>query len=203
MMSKHSLKVLCETLPGALFFFTYAFKLQMTWGDKLYTPLQTATAVLIAAAVAAAAASVPILKRWPWVPLLTAATAAFFGGLTLFFDDENFIKMKPTVVNTLFALGLWLSVQFKRPAAGLILGEAVPLTPADMRLFTLRWACFFAAMALINETVRRFGDTDAWVWWKTWGGLLCGVPFMLSQWPLLQRGLAAAQQAQIDRGSHE
>ena len=146
-MSKHSLKVLCETLPGVLFFFLYACKVQLTFDGHTYTPLQTATMALMIGAVIAAAAAYIALKRLPAVPLFTAAAALLFGGMTLIWQDDSFIKLKPTVVNGLFAVGLWISVICKRPAAKLLLGDAVPLTPADTRLFTLRWALFFASMA--------------------------------------------------------
>ncbi|HYZ25286.1 MAG TPA: septation protein A [Geminicoccaceae bacterium] len=158
--------------------------------------LMAATAALIAASLIALLAAWVLERRVPVVPLVTAALVAVFGGLTLWLQDETFIKMKPTIVQLLFAAVLTGSVLLRRPVLKPLLGPMMPpLSDGAWRQFTLRYALFFAAMAALNELVWRTQSTDVWVGFKVFG--LSGLTFLfiLSQIPFVGRQARLAQAA--------
>jgi intracellular septation protein len=176
--------------PLAVFFVTY-----VTHG------LMTATGALIAASLAAFAAAWAMERRVPLIPLMTAAIVAIFGGLTLWLRDETFIKMKPTIVQALFALILLGGLALRRPLLKPLLGPMMPpMREAAWRQFTLRYALFFVAMAALNEVVWRTQSTDFWVTFKVFG--LSGLTFLfiLSQIPFVGRQARLAQ-ATAEAGS--
>ena len=156
--------------------------------------LMAATAALIAASLVALLAAWALERRVPLIPLVTAALVAVFGGLTLWLQDETFIKMKPTIVQALFTLVLLGSLAWRRPLLKTLLGSMVPpMSDAAWRQFTLRYALFFAAMAVLNEIVWRTQSTDFWVTFKVFG--LSGLTFLfiLSQIPFVGRQARLAQ----------
>jgi len=149
--------------------------------------LMVATAVLIAAAILALGLSMWRLRRLPWTAVITATVVAMFGGLTLWFSDETFIKMKPTIVQLLFAAALFGGLAFRRPLLKSLLGAAWPMDDAGWRRLSLRYAVFFVAMAGLNEAVWRTQSTDLWVAFKVFGLLGLTLAFTLTQLPLMQR----------------
>jgi intracellular septation protein len=150
--------------------------------------LMAATAAIIAASLLALSLAWTIQRRIPLIPLLTAAVVAVFGGLTLWLQDETFIKMKPTIVQALFAAILLGGLLFDRPLLKPLLGRMMPpLSDTAWRRFTLRYALFFIAMAALNEAVWRTQSTDVWVTFKVFG--LSGLTFLfiLLQMPFITR----------------
>ncbi|HEY7599024.1 MAG TPA: inner membrane-spanning protein YciB, partial [Candidatus Limnocylindrales bacterium] len=133
-------------------------------------------------------------RRVPLVPLITAAIVAVFGGLTLWLQDETFIKMKPTIVQAVFALVLLGGLAFGRPLLKPLLGAVMPpLSERAWRQFTLRYALFFVAMAALNELVWRTQSTDFWVTFKVFGLPGLTVLFVLSQIPFVGRQARLAE----------
>ena len=85
-------------------------------------------------------------------------------------QDETFIKMKPSIVQAVFALVLLGGLAFCRPLLKPLLGPVMPpLSERAWRQFTLRYALFFVAMAGLNELVWRTQSTDFWVTFKVFG----------------------------------
>lgn len=162
--------------PLAVFFVAYAS-----------AGLMPATAALIAATLVALALAWAFERRLPWLPLITASIVAVFGGLTLWLNDETFIKMKPTVVQALFAVVLLGGLAFGRPLLKLALGTAWPMDETGWRRLTLRYGLFFAAMAGLNEVVWRTQSTDVWVAFKVFGLIGLTLLFSLAQVPLMTR----------------
>jgi intracellular septation protein len=174
--------------PLAAFFLTYV----------LYG-LMAATAVVIGASLVAAIAAWVIERRVPLIPLITAAVVAVFGGLTLWLQDETFIKMKPTIVQALFAAILLGGLALKRPLLKPLLGAMMPpMSDRAWSGFTLRYALFFVAMALLNEVVWRTQSTDFWVSFKVFGLPVLTVLFIASQLPFISRHAARATRIQPD-----
>jgi intracellular septation protein len=151
--------------------------------------LMAATAALIVATVLVLGLSMGLQRTVPRLPLITAGIVAVFGGLTLALDDPAFIKMKPTIVQALFAVVLLGGLAFGRPLLKPVLGMAMPWTITDRgwRALTLRWGVFFAAMAALNEVVWRTQTTDFWVSFKVFGLLGLTILFALAQMPLMTR----------------
>jgi intracellular septation protein len=163
---------------GPLAVFLAAYYL---WG------LLPATAALMATTVAALGLSWAFERRLPLMPVVTAAIVLVFGGLTVWLNDDTFIKLKPTIVYALFAVVLGGGLALDRPVLQKALGAAVDIDDAGWRKLTLRFALFFAALALGNELVRRAVTTDLWVLWKVPGCLGLTIAFMLAQGPLIVR----------------
>src|SRR3990170_3851906 len=104
--------------------------------------------------------------KLPVMPLVSGVIVLVFGGLTLYLRDDTFIKLKPTIVYTLFAALLAAGLLFKKPVLELLFGPVFNLTEEGWRKLTLRWAAFFVAMAVLNELVWRNFSTDTWVSFK-------------------------------------
>lgn len=150
-------------------------------------PLFVATAVFMAAILGSLALSWRLTGRLPRMALVTAVVVAVFGGLTLWLGDGTFIKMKPTIVNALFALVLGAGLLRGRSYLADLMGEAMPLTREGWMIFTRRWVAFFVAMAVLNEIVWRTQTTETWVAVKTFGYLPLTFLFLATQFPLLRR----------------
>jgi intracellular septation protein len=169
--------------PLAIFFASY-----------LAGGLMAATAAIIAASLIALGLAWSLQRRVPLIPLITAGVVAVFGGLTLWLQDETFIKMKPTIVQLLFALILLGGLAVGRPLLKPLLGKMMPpLSDSAWRRFTLRYALFFIAMAALNEVVWRTQSTDFWVAFKVFGLSGLTILFILTQMPFIARETRTAE----------
>ena len=169
--------------PLAVFFASY-----LAFG------LMAATAALIAVSLVALLLAWLLERRLPLVPLITAAIVAVFGSLTLWLQDEIFIKMKPTIVQAVFALVLLGGLAFGRPLLKPLLGAVMPpMSERAWRQFTLRYGLFFVAMAGLNELVWRTQSTDFWVTFKVFGLPGLTILFILTQIPFVGRATRTAQ----------
>lgn len=131
-------------------------------------------------------------RRVPILPLVSGVFVLGFGGLALAFDDELFIKIKPTVVNTLFGVILLAGLAFGRPLLKPLVGWAFLLDHAGWLKITRNWGLFFLLLAIINEVVWRNYSTDFWVGFKLFGIMPLTLVFSMSQVPLIQRHSVAA-----------
>jgi intracellular septation protein len=145
------------------------------------------TAAFMVATVISLAVARLRYHKVPVMPLVSGAIVLVFGGLTLYLRDETFIKLKPTIVYTMFAVLLLAGLLFRKPVLELLFGPVFTLTEEGWRKLTLRWTAFFFAMAVVNELVWRNFSTDAWVSFKAFGFLPLTFLFALAQVPLLQR----------------
>ncbi|MCW0232659.1 MAG: septation protein A [Ferrovibrio sp.] len=170
------LKPATEYGPLGLFFIVYTAE-----------GLLPATAVLLAATAVGLLLSLVFLRRLPMMPLVTALVVGIFGGLTLWLQDETFIKLKPTIVNAIFAVILLGGYAINRHPLQYVLGTSLQMTENGWRKLTLRLGLFFAAMAGLNEIVWRTQSTDVWVAFKVFGLIGLTVAFMLAQTPLIIR----------------
>jgi intracellular septation protein len=123
----------------------------------------------------------------PVMPLVSAVIVLVFGGLTLYLHDDTFIKLKPTIVYSMFAALLAMGLVTGKPVLEFLFGPVFKLTEEGWRKLTLRWAVFFVAMAVLNEFVWRNFSTDAWVSFKAFGFLPLTFLFAVLQVPLMQR----------------
>src|SRR6187401_2393612 len=101
--------------------------------------------------------------RWPIMPMVGGFFVLVFGGLTIWLQDETFIKLKPTIVNCLFGAILGGGLAFGRPLLRPIFGAAFRLTEEGWKRLTLRWCVFFFFLALVNEVAWRNFSTDTWI----------------------------------------
>ena len=146
-----------------------------------------ATAVFMVAIVISLGYSYLKLKHIPTLPLVTGVVVLVFGGLTLYLEDEMFIKIKPTIVNTLFGLVLFGGLMFQKSYLKSVLDTALSLDDDGWRKLTWRWAWFFLLLAVLNEAVWRTQTTDMWVNFKVFAIMPLTIVFSLTQLPLIFR----------------
>jgi intracellular septation protein len=146
-----------------------------------------ATSAFMVATVISLTVSAIVMKRLPIMPLVTGVFVIVFGGLTLYLQDETFIKVKPTIVNLLFAAALGVGLLLGRPLMKIVLGEVIQLRDEGWRLLTLRWTGFFIMLAILNEVVWRLFSTETWAAFKLFGVMPITFLFMMSQIGLLQK----------------
>jgi intracellular septation protein len=146
-----------------------------------------ATAVFMAAMVTSLVLTKALLGKLPIMPLVSGVVVLVFGGLTLWMQDDTFIKMKPTIVNTLFGVVLLGALALGKPLLPYVLDSVFRLTAEGWRQLTLRWGLFFFVLAALNEIVWRMFSTDFWVAFKVWGVMPITIVFAMSQVGLLQR----------------
>jgi intracellular septation protein len=145
------------------------------------------TAAFMVAVVLAFAISYALTRRVPVMALLSTVVVMVFGGLTLFLHDAMFIKLKPTIIYTLFAAILLVGLAAGRSLLAIVFDDMFDLTAEGWRKLTLRWAVFFLAMAALNEIVWRTQSTDFWVAFKAFGVLPLTALFAALQYPFVVR----------------
>ena len=146
-----------------------------------------ATGAFMVAIVVAIIASYVVTQHVPLMAIVTAFIVLVFGGLTLFFHDETFIKVKPTIIYSLFAATLGIGLLFGRSFIAVMFDQMFNLTPEGWRILTVRWAIFFACMAVVNEIVWRTQSTDFWVTFKAFGVIPITAIFAMAQSSLIKR----------------
>jgi intracellular septation protein len=154
--------------------------------DLAKSGIFAATAVFMLAVVAALVVSYVLMRRWPVMPIVSAVIVVVFGGLTLFLQDETFIKLKPTIIYVLFGSILVGGLIFRKPLLAMVFDSVFDLNEEGWRKLTLRWALFFFALAIVNEIVWRTQSTDFWFGFKAFTIVLTLV-FGALQYPLLMR----------------
>ncbi|MEI9898771.1 MAG: septation protein A [Hyphomicrobium sp.] len=169
------LKLAVEVGPLVVFFVVNA-RAGIFWG----------TGVFMVATLVSLVASRFIFGRIPVMPLISGACVVVFGGLTLWLQDDHFIKIKPTIVNALFAAALFGGLLSGHSLLKVVFGEVFKLNEDGWRKLTLRWACFFTFLALLNEVVWRSVSTDTWVSFKVFAIMPITMVFALAQIGLLR-----------------
>jgi intracellular septation protein len=169
-------KLATELGPLLIFFFVNA-----------KSNLFIATGVFMVAVVIAMIASYVVTRHVPLMAIVTAVVVVVFGTLTLILHDETFIKMKPTIVYTLFAAILGGGLLFGRSFIAIMFDQMFNLTPQGWRVLTFRWALWFLAMAVVNEIIWRTQSTDFWVTFKVFGMVPLTMLFAVTQMPLIKR----------------
>ena len=173
---KSILKLIIDIGPLAVFFVFYT-----------RSGLQEAILPLMIATVISVIISYTLEKKIPIMPTLGAGIVLIFGGLTIYFNDETFIKMKPTIINAIFAIILYGGVVLKKNLLKYLLGAALKLEDEGWKILTQRWVSFFIALAVLNEIVWRTQSTDMWVNFKVFGILPITFIFTMTQFPLIKK----------------
>ena len=192
------LKLALELGPLVLFFFgnAYGDRLGFAEDQRIFV----ATGIFVVATLVSLAVHFALVRRLPIMPLVSGVVVLVFGGLTLALQDELFIKLKPTIVNTLFGITLLGGLYWRKPLLAVVLDSMIDLTEEGWRKLTFRWAMFFFVLAALNEVVWRTQPTDLWVKFKVFGIMPLTVAFALAQTPLILRHEAKHGPAPAGRG---
>ncbi|RLQ89099.1 septation protein A [Notoacmeibacter ruber] len=185
------LKLALELGPLMIFFFANArgerIAAAFPFLQDLGGPLFLATAAFMVATAIALAVSWVMTRKLPIMPLVSGAVVLVFGGLTLWLQDETFIKVKPTIVNGLFAAILLGGLLFGRSLLAYVFDSAFRLTAEGWKKLTLAWGVFFVFLAILNEIIWRNFSTDFWVAFKVWGIMPITFIFTLAMVPIITR----------------
>ena len=170
------IKSLIEIIPLILFFIVNA-----KYG------IIVATKIFVITTVIALVVSYLHLKNFSAPLLITSFLVLIFGGLTIFFKDPTFIKLKPTIVYLLFSSFLFLGLILKKNFLKIYLSNLIKLNNIGWDILTKRWSLFFLAMAVLNEIIWRNFSTDFWVSFKVFGFLPLTIIFMMLQNGLMKK----------------
>lgn len=124
------------------------------------------------------------IAKMQWFTLVIVTV---MGGLTLYLQDETFVKMKLTVINGLFAGILFFGLLTNRLFMKTLMESAFEMPDAGWRMMTRNYAAFLAIMAVVNELIWRNYSTDTWVDFKTFGYMGAMVVFTIIQMPFLAK----------------
>ena len=172
---------------GPLLIFFAAFK---------YLGIFMATAAFMVAVLVALGIGYAFEKKLSPMPIFTAVLVVIFGGLTLYLQNDLFIKMKPSVLYAFFGALLLGGLRFNRLIIKYVFGQAFELDDAGWRKLTIRWGIFFLALAALNELVWRLTTTETWVAFKVWGIIPLLFVFALAQTPLVMKHQQGDKNAQ-------
>ena len=186
------LKLALEFGPLVAFFFANArgewlaerYSLLATLGE----PIFIGTAVFMVATVISLSLSWVLTRTIPMMPLVSGVVVLVFGALTLWLNNDLFIKIKPTIVNSMFsALLLGGLLIFRVSLLRYVFDTAFNIDQEGWHKLTIRWGLFLAFLAVLNEVLWRNFSTDFWVAFKVWGIMPITIAFTLAQMPLIMR----------------
>lgn len=183
------LKLALEFGPVLAFFvaFTRFKDTHVILGGTSYGGFILATALFIPLMIAATLVLWRLTGRIAAIQIVTLVLVIVFGGLSVWFNDERFFKMKPTMIYLLFAGVLGFGLLRGTSYLALVMEEVMPLEHAGWMILTRRLAAFFAALAVLNEVIWRTMSDQAWVNFKTFGLTAAVFVFFMAQGRLLQR----------------
>lgn len=175
---------------GPLLIFFAVFKLTQSDGAALASTRAAinGTLAFMVAILVAVAVSKWRLGRVSPMLWLSAVLVVGFGALTVYFNDESFIQIKPTIIYSFFALMLFGGLMRGKPLLKYLLQAAYDgLSETGWRKLSRNWAIFFVAMAIANEVMRRTMSFDSWLAVKVWGVTIVSVAFAAANIPMLMR----------------
>jgi len=160
-----------ELGPTVLFFVIYLMIKDETyvWRGTEYSGFIVAALVFVPIIIVAMGIHWALTRQLNRMQMFTAFMVIFFGGLTAWFNDERFFKMKTSLVYGSFAVILGVGLLQGRSYLQWVMGAAIPLDAEGWMKLTRRICFFFAAMAALNEVIWRTMSTDAWVKIETFG----------------------------------
>jgi len=176
-VNKSLLKFITDFGPLLIFFTIYY---------KSENNLRLAIPPLIIATLIAVLISYMVERKIPYVPLAGGIIISIFGGLTLYFNNPVFLYVKPTIINIIFALVLYVGKTFlNKNFLKILFNNAFQINETGWDKLNNRWIIFFIFLALVNELVWRTQTEVVWVNFKVWGMLPLTFIFTAFQLPLI------------------
>ena len=183
------LKQVLELGPTIVFFVIYLrIKEEVyTFGGTEYSGFIVATIVFVPILLASMAVLWFLTGKLSRIQVFTAFMVIFFGGLTAWFNDERFFKMKTSIVNGLFAVILGIGLMRGKSLLQYVMGDMIPMEQEGWMILTKRLAFGFAVLAIANEIIWRTMSTDAWVKIETFAFPAALFLFLWAQIVMLQK----------------
>ncbi|WP_298843793.1 inner membrane-spanning protein YciB [uncultured Roseobacter sp.] len=184
-------KQVLELGPTVLFFLIY-LRIRddvFTYNGTEYTGFIVAALVFVPILLVAMGILWMLTGKLSRMQIFTAFMVIFFGGLTAWFNDERFFKMKTTIVYTLFAVLLGIGLLRGQSWLAAIMNEMMPMQHEGWMILTRRLCALFAGLAVANEVVWRTMSTDAWVKIETFAFPVVLMVFLVWQTMALQEYL--------------
>jgi intracellular septation protein len=183
------LKLALEYGPLVLFLLGYWLlkDKSVTLGGQTYSGFIVSTAVFVVIFAASILALWRLTGKIAAMQIMTLVVVLFMGGLTVWFNDAHFIKMKPTIIYVFFAAALGVGLLQGKSYLRLVMGEAIPMQMEGWMILTRRIAVFFIVLAGANEIVWRNFSDGTWVAFKAVGLTLAMFAFLLTQAKVLER----------------
>lgn len=177
------LKQVLELGPTIAFFLIYLRIRDDTFliGGTEYSGFIVAALVFVPILLSAMAVLWVMTRKLSRMQIFTAFMVIFFGGLTAWFNDERFFKMKTTIVYGLFAVLLGFGLARGRSYLAYVMGEMMPMRDEGWMILTRRLCAAFTALAVANEIIWRTMSTDAWVKIETFGFPVALMAFLMWQ----------------------
>jgi intracellular septation protein len=147
--------------------------------------IYVATGTFMVLVVASLAVGYALEKKFSPIALFSAAVVLVFGGLTLYLKNDLFLKIKPTIIYSTFAVVLLGGLAFNRLFIKYVLAFEFEMPESAWRTLTWRWGVFFVFLAGLNEMVWRNFTTAQWVFFKVWITIPLVVLFGMLQMPML------------------
>lgn len=119
--------------------------------------------------------------------IATVILVVVFGGLSVWFNDERFFKMKPTMIYLLFGGALGVGLLRGQSYLKYMIEDMMPLRDEGWMALTKRLCGFFLGLAALNEVIWRSQSTETWVYFKTFGLTAAVFVFFMTQGGLLQK----------------
>ncbi len=182
-------KLALELGPIILFFVLYLRLRDRTFdiGGTEYSGFILVTAIFIPLIAVSTFILYRLTGKLAKMQIATLILVVIFGGLTVYFNDERFFKMKPTMIYLLFGCTLGIGLLRGKSYLQFMMGEVMPLRDEGWIKLTRRITFFFFALAILNEIVWRSMSTDAWVSFKTFGLTAAIFAFFMFQGGLLSK----------------
>ena len=182
------LKQVLELGPTLAFFVLYTRIKEdvFTLGGTEYSGFIVATLVFVPILLVAMAVLWALTGKLSRMQMFTAFMVIFFGGLTAWFNDERFFKMKTSIVYGLLALILAVGLARGRSWLEFVMADMMPMQHEGWKILTKRLTAAFVGLAVANEFVWRTMSTDAWVKIETFGFPLALMGFLMWQFTRLQ-----------------
>ena len=171
-------KMALELGPVLLFFVAYMMLKDRTFavGGTEYSGFVAVTAGFIPVLLVCSAVLWRLTGKLSRMQVVTAVLVIVFGGLSIWFNDERFFKVKPTVIYLLFAGILAVGLLRGKSAIQYVMAEALPLDDRGWNVLTRNCTILFLSLAVANEIIWRSFSTEVWVYFKTFG--IPGVMFL-------------------------
>lgn len=171
-------KFLYDYLPIIVFFVCYKF-------IKAKNPIVFATISMLVVTLFGILVSYILTRKIPKVATFSGVVLAIFCGLSIYFNDEIFIKIKPTIINMIFAIILFYGCYAKKPFLSYLIGDQIKISQTAWLILSKRWGLFFIFLAVLNEFIWRNFSNDFWVQFKVFGMMTSSILFSVSQVPFI------------------